>query len=425
MSSPEADTALRASPAAVTWPVMAAVLQGYLLLLPAQFVVDLGGLILPAYRIFLLGAFFYIVAELMRGRLRRLPDAIIVFATMWIAIALVITMGPDRAFSGAGSQFIDIALSYLFARCAFRELRDLRVFLLLIAPGLFLAGGIVMAESLAEQYIIQPLASAITGRSQTIFATAANTRLGLLRGVGPFPHPILAGLFLSSFLSLYMLSGLKGWPRFAGVIAAVMGFFSVSSAALLSLTVTAVFLTCDWLTTKLANLSWRIFVLIGSIGIFVTEFATSSGAIGLIMRFASLNQVSAFYRRLIWRYGTESVAANPWIGIGFNEWARPHWMNGSVDNYWLLLAMQYGLMPPFLILLTVIIAIIGLAKAQQNHTTLDAMLVRGLAIAISVATLAAFSVSIWLSMQVWFFMLLGIAVSLRTAAPKNEPALHS
>jgi len=389
------------------------------LLLPAQFVLDVGGLVLPAYRIFLLGAVFYIGAEFIKGRLRRLPDFLVLGAAVWITVALIITTGVDRAASGAGAQFIDIALSYLFARCAFRELRDLRTFLVLMAPGIMVAGAILMVEAVLGQYFVQQFASSITGRAQTVYASASSVRLGLLRGTGPFPHPILAGLFLSSFLSLYFLSGLRGWPRIAGALGSVLAFFSISSAALLALVVTGVFLTYDWLITKIRNLTWRLFIFFGTLFVFVAEFATNSGTIGLILRFAALNSGSAFYRTLIWRFGTQSVAKHPWFGVGFNEWERLPWMNSSVDNYWLLLAIQYGLLPPVLLLVAVAIAVFGLAVRQSAHHPVDATLMRGLAIAVSVATLAAFSVAIWLSMQVWFFMLLGIAVSLRTAAPRS------
>ena len=36
------------------------------------------------------------------------------------------------------------------------------------------------------------------------------------------------------------------------------------------------------------------------------------------------------------------MRANPIFGIGLNDWARPGWLAGSVDNFWLLMAMRYG-----------------------------------------------------------------------------------
>lgn len=407
---------------ALRLPVIAAILQGYLLLLPAQFVIEVNGLVLPAYRMFLLGASLYVVAEVAKGRVRQFSDILIFLASIWIAAAIIITMGAERAISSGGAQFIDIALSYFFARCAIRSPQDLRHFLILIAPGLLFVGLVLAAEALLGQYFVQQFASGITGRAQTLFATPDVFRLGMLRGAGPFPHPILAGLFLSSFLALYLTSGLRSWPIVAGASAALLGFFSVSSAALLSLNVTIALLVVDWFVARFVNFSWKLFLAIVALGIFVAQFATGSGAIGLIMRFAALNQGSAFYRRLIWQYGTESISKHPWFGIGYNEWDRLHWMNSSIDNYWLQLAMQFGLVPPTLLLLAVMTSIIGLAKIQVTHAPVDAKLLRGVAIGLTVVTIAAFTVSIWLSMQVWFFMLLGITVSIRASTSRRPEA---
>ena len=49
----------------------------------------------------------------------------------------------------------------------------------------------------------------------------------------------------------------------------------------------------------------------------------------------------------IWHYGTPSVLNYPIFGTGFNDWERPSWMGGSIDNFWFVCAVRYGI-PGFL-----------------------------------------------------------------------------
>ena len=52
------------------------------------------------------------------------------------------------------------------------------------------------------------------------------------------------------------------------------------------------------------------------------------------------------------------------------------------------------------------------AMRSRSLPHVDARLLRAVAISLTVFALGAISVSLWLSVLVWFFMLLGIAVSL-------------
>ncbi len=45
-----------------------------------------------------------------------------------------------------------------------------------------------------------------------------------------------------------------------------------------------------------------------------------------------------------------NVWENPLLGLGFNDWKRPVYMiSGSMDNFWLVIAVRYGI-PAFLCL---------------------------------------------------------------------------
>jgi len=409
-------------------PIYLAVLLGYILLLPPQLNTSIFGSVLPPYRFFLIPATLFVLASSLGGRFRfTWPDLFIAGAAAWSTAALFMTSEQSDAITSGVAQVTDTALAYFFARAAFRTLRDVRVFLLLMLPGLAVMGGLLALESLTHSHIVQPFFAQFTGQTGEL---KFDERMGLMRARGSFPHPILAGIFFASFLPLYWLSGFRFWPFVVGISAAATSFFTVSSAALLALVVGTALVVYNWLSERVANLSWQVFFIVVGLATFVLEFGTKAGAFSMLMRFASLNSSSAYNRVLIWKYGTQNVEKNPWFGIGFAEWDRPSWMKGSIDHYWLLQAIQFGIIPPLLIVLACCIAIYTLARRSSYSKPVDARFERGIAIAMAVFALGVVSVAVWLSAQAWFFMLLGITVSLgfaerRLPASRRPMALEA
>lgn len=392
-------------------PLYLAVALGYMLLLPPQLNLTIGTTALPPYRFMLIPAALYMMSRGLRGHFRfGWVDGLIVAATAWVCFALFMTTEAVEAFTAAFAQTTDIALAYFFGRFTIRSLKDLRAFLIMMAPGLAFVAAIMMIESVTHQLIIQKFFAQITGRSVPYRADA---RLGLFRAPGPFPHPILAGVFLASFLPLYFLVGVRGWPKILGIFAAFCSFFSVSSAALLGLVVGGGLIFYNWLSERIANLSWQLFFTMAAIFVFMAELGTKSGTYSLILRFAALNSTSSYNRVLIWEFGTQSVAKHPWFGIGYAEWERPSWMSASMDHFWLLVAVRFGLLPSVLIGVATALAVLGLARsAMLPASPTDKRALRAVAISLGVFAFGIVSVALWLSPHIWFFMLIGLSVSL-------------
>lgn len=393
-------------------PIVLATILFYLLLLPEQLSPRMGGVFLPAYRLFMMPVVLYVLASVIQRRLRfAWPDLLIVLSTAWILLASYETSGSTTtAFIQFGAHFFDIAMAYFIARLAIQTPRDLRIFLVLIAPGVALLSFFVVQESITHVRLIQPLAAEITGVPNRL---RDDVRLGLLRGAASFPHPILAGIFLASFLPLYLLSGIRRWPRLVGIMASIGGFFTMSSAALLGLLIGAILSGYDWLAERIENLNWRIFLFASSILYLSVESTSNSGFYGLLIRYASLNTASASNRILIVRFGTENIRRNPWFGIGYDDWDRPIWMHtDSFDHFWLILALRFGLPLLVMFALATIIGCVMVALKSRHVAPIDGRLLRGVAISLAVFALGGLSVSLWLAVLVWFSMLMGIAVSL-------------
>ncbi len=402
-------------------PVYAAVVLGYLLLLPPQFNLVIAGSVIPPYRFFIAIASLYTIRQVVRGQISFCwADTAIVAAVVWICLAMSVSSPTEVALTGSIAHIADIGFSYFFARTVFRNLNDVRKFLILMLPVLTLTGIIMVIEAVTHTHIIQGIASALTGVPVDY---RSSPRMGLLRAQGPFPHPISAGIFLSSFLPLYWLAGFKGWVRGMGIFAAMCSIVTVSSATLLSLVAGLGLLFYNWLTEKIANVTWKLFFIFSGLTTLALQLGTGPGVFGTFIRFASFNTASSYNRVLIWRYGTENVAQNPWFGIGYADWQRPVWMVASIDHYWLLTAIRFGLPASILIAIATLLGILMIIRTSMTSAGHDKTFQRGLAIAMAVFALGLISVSIWLSAQVWYFLLLGLIVSVaKTMAEPTDPA---
>ena len=73
------------------------------------------------------------------------------------------------------------------------------------------------------------------------------------------------------------------------------------------------------------------------------SFASNRGPVVLLIETLTFNSGTGWTRIHIWRNGIDDVMRNPIFGIGLNDWTRPFWLTSSVDNFWLLTAMRYGI----------------------------------------------------------------------------------
>ncbi len=389
----------------------------YLLFIPQQFNFTIGTIYLSPFRVYLLGATIYILSSAARRSIRfAFPDLCIVLAVAWIWLASYVTSGSvtTGAVMG-GSHLVDIGLAYFLARATIQTPDDLRRLLILIFPVVAITGAIIAAEAISRTYLLQPLASAVTGQPMPL---SYEIRKGLLRGSASFPHPILAGIVMASFLALYFLSGIRSWPKILGAAAAIMGMFSMSSAAMLGVVIGGLLVAYDKVSDRVTNLTWRLFLFFAAILYIVIEFASKSGFYSVLIRYASLNTGSAFNRILIWNYGTANIKRHPWFGIGYGDWDRPSWMHWSTfDHYWLINPLRFGIPAGLLLLVATLVAIVLAMLNTRRLPLADARLLRGVAISTAVFALGLNSVSLWMAALAWFWLLVGIAVSLGTYAP--------
>ena len=124
---------------------------------------------------------------------------------------------------------------------------------------------------------------------------------------------------------------------------------------------------------------------------------------------------------LIWDYGSASVLNHPLFGVGLNDWERPGWMPASIDNFWLFLAVRYGLPAPFLLLLAFlsIFLAVGFKKGLDDKITAYRT---AFLITMTAFFLVGWTVHFWDAAYVLFLFLMGSGVWMLDVRPKERAA---
>ena len=236
-------------------------------------------------------------------------------------------------------------------------------------------------------------------------------RLGLYRTQFVFAHPIHYGLFCALTFSLVFvgLTGIWGWLRryFVSAIILICVVLSVSSGPILA-TGTAIGLILWGVTMKWTGRRWQILGWIVGIGYMIAEVASNRVAIYAIVERLALSPGTAFFRRLQFEFGVRQIERTPVFGVGFHEFPLPWWFNTtSIDNFWLLLALQFGL-PALLLAAGAFIAAMIMVGRNDFSGRPDLQPLRlGWMVSMIAVSLALATVALWGEMYSIILFLLG------------------
>jgi hypothetical protein len=164
-------------------------------------------------------------------------------------------------------------------------------------------------------------------------------------------------------------------------------------------------ITWDFITRGIRR-RWLIISLLFLLIFFTIDILSNRTPFEVFISYLTFNYGSAYNRVLIWRYGSQNVFDNPILGIGFQDWSRPYWMHSSMDNFWLLTAVRYGL-PGFGLLASATIVTIfkiGFAKVSEPEI---AAYRNGIVISIVGVSIASVTVDLWNASYCVFMFLLG------------------
>lgn len=386
----------KASPFAVT----------FVLSLVVPLILFVGNVRASPYLVLLVVSFFPLVFMWLSGRVGpvSLPDCLMLGATLWAALALMVNHGVVPMIEPSGIVLLETFGSYLVGRCLVRGPQGMltigRVYIVALVAMLPFA----IIEAVTTRSLWLQMFSFV---GPVYLPVNAGERLGLWRSQVGFEHPILFGLYVSSLFAFLLTTRKTSSGKFlCTILSGILTFVSLSTGALLCFMVQTIMLFWSFLI-KHRN-KWKIFIS-GVVFIYILiDVLSNRTPFHVFVSYLTFNSSSSYYRILIWRYGSENVAANPIFGIGMNDWVRPEWMISSVDMFWLLFAMQYGL-PGACMLAAAILLILFRAGRPRNLPEITAQIRRGLIISIVALIVALWSVALWRVSYCWFFFLVGCA----------------
>lgn len=382
------------------------------LLLPIQ--PQLGGQRLDPYRLLLLILFLPFVTAMLKRRAGQftLSDVMMVCYSVWIVVTLVIHHGMAK-LAYASILAIMLLGGYMAGRLLIRNLQDyirfIQYFIILLLSLLPFA----IAELITGRMIIAD----VLGKVFPVMLDFDSMRYGLFRVQVVFPHAILFGLFCSIGFGnvLYIYRG-QFFGCFARLVLVIgMTIMSLSSAPLLSLGLQSIAAVWD----KMTRGRWML-LLLGFAGIYIfLSLASNRGPVIILIETLTFNPGTAWWRVYIWEYGIQNVMNHPLIGLGLNDWVRPSWLSPTVDNFWLLTAMQAGI--PALIFLVVALLVHIFRIVRANNLNAQTRSIRtGYIVVLAGTAFTLSTVHVWDALAVFIMFFIGSGSFLYTSPAEGE-----
>jgi len=388
-------------------PTLAAILY-VTLVFPPEISVTVGGLRLTLYRVLLLAVTIPMLLRLIQSTKQRIHavDYLIMAHAAWVVLALTVYGGIGQGIESGGIYVVESLGAYLVGRMTITNADQHKALLRFMVTLLGIMFLFTVPESLTGTHFIRETARAVAGGPGL---PIIDQRLGLDRAFGSFDHPILYGVFAASTFAAtyYILGEAKLKTKTISLMSVVGGsaFLSLSAGPFVGLFCQIGLLGWDRVTRGI-QMRWWALVSIFALMMFAVSMGSNRSPVHVFISYLTFSAASSYNRILIWEYGSAEVGRNPLFGIGFGDWIRAPWMSDSMDNFWLLTAVRYGL--PALIFL--VAAIITLALRQYRaigrNQYLNRYRMAWLAIMTGLAV-SGVTVHFWNAMFVYFFFLIG------------------
>lgn len=409
------------------WPALPVTVLLISFALPPETSLSLGSLRLSPYRVTLIVMLIPAINLLLSNRQApaAAPDVLMAMHGLWASLSLILTMGFGEGIESAGIYFIETFGAYAVARAYVQTTEDFAAVIRLIFTVAAALLVFAVAESFSGIHLLrEPFKAVFGGAGPHVI----EPRLGLTRAFASFEHPILFGVFsASAFAGTYyvLCKGSIAFDNLKKLAVVVFAtFFSLSGGPYTALALQIGLIAWDRFTWGIAN-RWTILMSLMGIAWFILTMASNRSPVLVFISYLTFSANSAYNRVHIWNYGTAEVARHPLFGIGLNDWVRAPWMSSSMDNFWLLTTVRYGL--PALVFLLLAVIIVGVMQARRRKTDVPANSARkAWLVTILSFVLAGLTVHFWNALMVQFFFLVGCGMSLTaarssSAQPQNQP----
>lgn len=390
-------------------------------MLPIGF--QLGPVYMTGVRLVLIFMILPLTVQLAIGRYGRilLTDVLFFLHVLWIGVALAVN-NPDQVVANAGSTGIEFIGGYMLGRAYIRTPADFIALIRLLTTIALCLLPFAIYEALSGRALILQIINSLPGIN-SLKDVEIGKRMGLYRVQTVFAHPIHSGLFCTIALSLAFI-GLKDIyspaRRIIGALGVgLIGFLALSSGALLAILLQIMLISWAFIFTKQPK-RWLILL-----GVFICAYIgisllSNRPPLRVFMSYATFSPHTAYMRSIIFNWGMINVWANPIFGLGLNDWVRASYMAETVDNFWLLTAMRYGI-PGFLTLaIGYGVALGRIGWRQFDGDQILWQLRRAWMFSFAGLTFTLCTVHIWHTVFSFVFFMFGAGMWMLTATAKGK-----
>ena len=374
------------------------------IMVPIQFSISPGGLLLTPARVYLIVMAFVILPRL--GRLQ-LFDWFFLGHVGWVCMAYLLIYGPGRVLEPAGSYVLEFAVVYLLARVYLQNPEQIKATIGVIFILVVLSAAFALPEAITGIRVVHEFATAVTGN---VYRLDSEIRMGIYRAHSFFEHPILYGVFCAASFSLVWFASTPAQRLYRAPIIVFATWLSASSAPILMLLVQIALLVVERLTRRIRRrdklLGWSAAAFV-----LLVETATGRGVVGLVT-LMTLNPATAYTRRAQWIFAIDDVMRNPIFGFRPELYTRPFWLAPSIDNWWLLIMMRSGI--PSLVLLALSALFLWAAIVRREGPPLFTQLRTAWGLMLIAIILGAATVTFFGKLQPLFAFYMGMGAALAT-----------
>lgn len=396
-------------------------------ILPVGF--NLGSVAMTDLRLLLMLTVVPTTVKLFSGKYGKVypVDYLFYVHIFWSALALF-KNNPGLAVQNVGAFSVEFLGGYALARAYIRTPAAFVALIRAVVLLVFIALPFAFYEAKTGTSLILTWLSKLPGL-WTVAEVNIEKRMGLNRVQVYFAHPIHFGLFCSSVLSLTFVAMrgiMSNSARYtASMAVCVCVFLSLSSGALLAALLQMELVLWAYMMRQ-NEARWKILLAIFAVLYVAIDLGSNRTPLKVFMTYATFSTHNAYYRSIIFEWGMINVWANPIFGLGLRNWIRPHYMrSGSMDNFWLVMAVRYGI-PGFIT--------IALGYADALYRVGRQKLVAGSQVSnMRIAWMFTFiglcftlmTVHIWTSIYSYVFFLLGAGMWMASATDQDSAAVVS
>jgi hypothetical protein len=315
------------------------------LFIPLEAFVKLGPLRLEPYRVLLIIGFF---TWLKKGTSDNSHFVLVCFV-LFSGFALVVNHGVAAALPPGGILFLEVCTSYMIGVMYVRNRRDHEKYFKLFSRLYMLIAIPSFIEFFTGFKVMHTLFEQLTGNIQLDrdLYTEAYVRFGFTRTTATFGHPILYAISSVTVIPIILAINKNNKARFFTYLVSLSGLITavitaVTSAAIIGIVLQETFKKWYRIRDKIGGLKQVITTSI-YLSMIIIQFTSNRGLVKFLAMSMTLDPSTAYYRTLQWEFTADDISSHLYFGIGNNEFTHPAWFMPSIDSYWLLNMLQFGL----------------------------------------------------------------------------------